>query len=68
MRPGYKKQRSASCYAHKVDKVTKWYHNLVKIRSRLPKLDLKTGLPYPSKPLLSLDSYINKIKKPTGGK
>ena len=67
MRPGYKRQRSASCYERKINRVTRWYETMLKRRAKLPKLDTKTGLPYPPKPLLSLESYINKIKKPTGG-
>jgi len=62
---GIKKQRSQSCYQKKVDKITKWYNQLLKNREK-ELINPNTKQPTKRKELKPLEFYIDKIKKPIG--
>jgi len=57
------KKRSSSCYQNKVNKITKWYNNLLKFREK-EITNPNTKLPTKRKPLKELDYYLEKITKP----
>jgi hypothetical protein len=63
------KKRSSSCYQNKVNKITKWYTDLLKCREN-PKgnnlINPNTKLEPKRKELKPLDFYIDKIRKPQG--
>ena len=62
---GIKKQRSQSCYQKKVDKITKWYNQLLKNREK-EVINPNTKQPTKRKELKPLQFYLDQIKKPIG--
>jgi len=62
---GRKKSRTQAGYQKKVDKITKWYNQLLKNREK-EVINPNTKQPVKRKELKSLDYYIDKIKKPIG--
>lgn len=59
------KKRSLSCYQNKVNKITRWYSNLLKYREK-EVINPNTKQPVKRKILKELDWYLDKIKKPKG--
>jgi len=56
------KQRNSGVYQQKVDKITKWYNNLVENRKK-ETINPNTKLPIKLKELKPLDFYLSKVKK-----
>jgi len=59
------KKRSQSCYNKKVERITNWYNRLLKFREK-EIINPNTKQPTKRKELKSLETYIEKIKKPMG--
>ena len=62
-----RKGRSNKTYQKKVDKIKKWYNNLIKYREENPKIINKNTKQFTKrKELKPLNYYLDKIKKPQG--
>ena len=59
------KQRSSSCYQHKIKKLTDWYNHLIEERKE-EKINPNTKQEVKRKVLKNLDFYIGLLKKPQG--
>jgi hypothetical protein len=67
MRKSPIKKRSNKVYQKKIDKVTKWYEESLELREK-PVVANSGKESRKRKELKPLDFYLNKIKKPFGGK
>lgn len=57
------KKRSASCYERKVARIEKWHSCLIKLREKPQQTNPNNGMLAKRKELLSIECYIEKIKK-----